>query len=106
VRTGADAVVLASLNTLCKANELEVCRTYVDGRSNATMRRRKLFAHGEPYDCTCSTVTPKCCFRHPGQEPAARPGEPELSVSRGSCRSIGEPLRPPGRSPCCHGTFW
>ena len=50
VLAGADGTVLASLNALCKANELEVCRTYVDGRSNATLGRRKLFAQGDPYD--------------------------------------------------------
>lgn len=51
VRTGDDGTVLASLNVLCKANELEVCRTYVDTtRSTATLARRKLLAQGDPYD--------------------------------------------------------
>ena len=45
VRTGADGTVLATLNALCKANDLEVCRTYVDtSRSSATLARREFFA--------------------------------------------------------------
>src|SRR5262249_14601478 len=50
VRTGENATVLASLSTLCRTNELEVCRTYVDHRVRATPDRRQLFAKADPYD--------------------------------------------------------
>src|SRR5262249_18072849 len=49
VRTGADATVLSSLSVLCKANELEVCKTYLNDKS-PVRARRELFARAEPYD--------------------------------------------------------
>src|SRR5215468_5922339 len=49
VRTGADATVLSSLSVLCKGNEIEVCKTYLN-HGSPTRPRWELFARGQPYD--------------------------------------------------------
>jgi len=49
VRTGADGTVLSSLSVLCKSNEIEVCKTYLNANS-PTRPRWELFARGNPYD--------------------------------------------------------
>jgi Domain of unknown function (DUF4132) len=49
VRTGVGETVLGSLNALCKANELEVGKRWVDQKS-PTLKRREMLARAHPYD--------------------------------------------------------
>jgi len=82
VRSGTDGTVLSSLTTLCRANELEVGRTYIDTRrSTASLYRRQLLATCHPYDTALM-------HRYAEVLAAAASGIPAKTAARYSPESI------------------